>query len=174
MLPETELDRLIPAVPSDPTALETIYCAARKELFVFAYSILRQKEAAEDAVSETMLRLYRAAPKYRSCGNGRAYLYRICRNASMELLRKKHRQVPEETVEVETASSAFETKLYAEHLLQVLSVPQRQVMVLHYFSDLTFREIASVLSVPESTVKWRHNQALKQCRAAATQEDAYV
>lgn len=174
MLRETDLDRLIPAVPNDPQALETIYRAARKELYVFAYSILRQKEAAEDAVSETMLRLYRVAPRYRPSGNGRAYLYRICRNAAMEQGRKMHRDAPEEAAEAVSVSPPSDTKLYAEQLLAVLSAPQRQVMVLHYFSDLTFREIASVLSVPESTVKWRHTQALKRCRGIAVQEESYV
>lgn len=172
MLDATELDRLIPAVPEDPDALETIYRGARRELFVFAYGMLRQREAAEDAVSETMVRLYRCADRYRPSGNGRAYLYRICRNAALEQLRRQ-RTEPESAACVVSDPSG-EDRLYLEQLLGTLSVPQRQVMILHYFADLTFKEIAAVLGVPEGTVKWRHSQALKRCRTAAEQEESYA
>lgn len=168
MLTATELDRLIPAVPEDPDALETIYRAARRELFVFAYGILRQREAAEDAVSETMVRLYRCAGRYRPAGNGRAYLYRICRNAAMEQLRHHSRQKPEEAPEpAPQTGTDSDDRLYLEQLLGSLTAPQRQVLILRYFGDLTFREIAVVLGEPEGTVKWRHSRALRCCRAAA-------
>lgn len=166
MLKELELDRLIPAVPQQREALEQIYRAGQRELFAFAYGILREPQAAEDAVSETMVRLYRCAGQYRP-GNGRAYLYRICRNVAMEMLRHRKRQIPTESVP-ETASDApGEDRVLALQLLAGLSPTERQVMVLRYYGDLTFKEIARVLGEPEGTVKWRHTRALKKCREQA-------
>ncbi|MDA2812012.1 sigma-70 family RNA polymerase sigma factor [Nocardiopsis sp. RSe5-2] len=54
--------------------------------------------------------------------------------------------------------------------LEGLSPPQRQVLVLRYYADLTVREIAQALDVPEGTVKSRLHAAAGALRSSLTRE----
>ena len=65
-------DRLLLSLQESKTGLSDLYEAMRHELFSYAYSILRNTEAAQDTVSETMLRLYRSIDCYVPTGQGRA------------------------------------------------------------------------------------------------------
>ncbi len=49
--------------------------------------------------------------------------------------------------------------------VQALKPAERAVIVLHYFQDLSFRQMASVLDQPVGTVKWRTSQALRRLKA---------
>ena len=164
-------DRLLLSLQESKTGLSELYEAMRHELFSYAYSILRNTEAAQDTVSETMLRLYRSIDRYIPTGQGRAYVYAVCRHAAMEQLREQKRQQPAEILpETEEDADAVEysdLRLFLRQLLQMLELPERQVLVLHYFHDLTFREVAQITGMPEGSVKWRHTRALAKCRALA-------
>ena len=66
----------------------------------------------------------------------------------MEQLREQKRQQPAEILpEAEEDADAVEhsdLRLFLRQLLQMLELPERQVLVLHYFHDLTFREVAQI------------------------------
>ena len=167
MTDERTIDQLLLSLKENTDALEHIYHRLRRELFSYAYSILQDTDAANDAVSETFLRLYHAVSRYRPKGQGRAYLYGICRRVSLEMCREKQRQQPTEALPEAPVSSDFDSRLDVQALLKMLDIEERQVIVLHYFHDMTFKEIARVTDTPEGTVKWRHTKALEKCRVTA-------
>ncbi len=49
--------------------------------------------------------------------------------------------------------------------VQHLSLPLRVVVVLRYYQELPYQEIAQVLDIPLGTVKWRLHEGLKTLRA---------
>ena len=155
------------ALKSGTEALEPIYRAYGKELYIYAYTIIRDEGVANDAVSETMIRLVRLADRYRPDGNARAYLFRVCKLVSLELARRHRRDIPSDTLPEESATDCVgDARLFADQLLDRLSVKDRQILVLHYYEDMTFHEIAQIMGMPEGTVKWRHTKALALCRSA--------
>jgi RNA polymerase sigma factor (sigma-70 family) len=56
--------------------------------------------------------------------------------------------------------------LYVERMLAVLEPPQRAVVVLHYYLDLSLPDTAAALGIPVGTAKSRLHRALGQLRAA--------
>ncbi len=167
MTDERTVDQLLMSLKENKDALEHIYQHLRKELFSYAYSILQNTDAANDAVSETILRLYHAISRYRPKGQGRAYLYGICRRVSLEMCRQQKRQQPTETLPETPIIPDFDSRIDVQALLKSLDTEERQIIVLHYFHDMTFKEIARVTETPEGTVKWRHTKALEKCRVTA-------
>lgn len=167
MIEPQAVDQLLLSLQESKAVLEKIYHAMKKELFSFAFSILRDSDAAQDAVSETMLRLYRSIDRYTPNGQGRAYVYGICRHVSLELLRDRQRQTPVEELPEDPVWEDNDRRLFLQQLMNGLDVQERQILVLHYFHDLTFKEIARITGSPEGSVKWRHGRALKRCRELA-------
>lgn len=55
--------------------------------------------------------------------------------------------------------------------LAELPDPQREILVLRYYQDLSEREIAEVLGIPRGTVKSRMHTAVRALRAVVAQEE---
>ena len=56
---------------------------------------------------------------------------------------------------------------------QVLSQPQRDVIILHFFYDFKLREIAQIANIPMSTAKSRLKQGMDKLKAYMKREDGY-
>ena len=100
MMTQERLDLLLKRLQQngEKSALEELYHLMRKEVYAVAYGISRHKETAEDAVTETFLRLVPAAKKYVSKGLARAIILKIARNTALEMTRKQKREHAEENL----------------------------------------------------------------------------
>jgi RNA polymerase sigma-70 factor (ECF subfamily) len=86
--PEPGLERLRPAARSDELALTAIYEAHRGELFAFLIRMTRDREAAEDLVQETFIRLIKQARSGHTPEAVRPWLYRVAANAAISRMRR--------------------------------------------------------------------------------------
>ena len=125
-------------------------------LYAAAFSICRQQQDAEDAVQETLLRLYRSDTEFESEEHLKAWLLRVTVNAAKSIRRtfwNRMRTSYEEYMD----SLGFEEP--SDRLLMdaVLALPEkyRIVVHLHYFEGYKTREIAQILELSENTVKTR-------------------
>lgn len=151
---DAQIDRLIQACAQDMEALEQLYRLLKRDIFAFAYSILRDVPLAEDCVQETFVRLPEAAARLRKQGSGKAFVFSIARYAAMELLRKRGAAAGEpQSEETPDGDGDFTRSVEAAALLGILDGQERQILVLHVYSGWTFREIAALLDRPVSTVK---------------------
>ena len=64
------------AQAGDANAFGALYALYANELYRYAYAILRDRHAAEDAVQETFLKAYRGLPKFRGDCSEKTWL--IC------------------------------------------------------------------------------------------------
>ena len=156
----------------DPNAFELIFDQYKNLVYRTAYLILENSNEAEDALQETFLKAYRYLGTYKpSKGAFSTWLYRITVNHCLRQRRKLSRFFkPLETFENEyrQVRPSQEDKLSEKQALQQtinrLSSKLRIVIILRYFQDLSYLEIAQVLDVPLGTVKSRLNMALKKVR----------
>jgi RNA polymerase sigma factor (sigma-70 family) len=145
--------------------LGEIYEQFRRELFVTAWSVLRQTDLAEDAVHSAFARLVRlpeppADPKL--------YVFRSVRNSAIDLLKARARRREEPLATdwdaagpLADASLADLSGLVAD-ALQRLAAESREVIELHLQAALTFQEIAQMLDEPLPTVTARYYRALEK------------
>ena len=121
---------------------------------------------AEDVVQQIFLKLLRTvapAPQFPL-----AYAYRAVRNASMNLLRNRHREsaLPEdETWLVHTSSTSHLEDVFAlQRVLRELPPEQRETVFLHVWSGMTLQEVANATDTPLNTVASRYRYALEKLR----------
>jgi len=120
---------------------------------------------AMDATQKAFLRVWKALPRFREGDPFYPWLYRIVRNSALNQRRdeKRHRgDVPLEFVNRpdsrpspldDAEGEDLRRRLWAE--IQALPVEQREVLMLHQFQGLKYREIAALLEIPIGTVMSR-------------------
>jgi RNA polymerase sigma-70 factor (ECF subfamily) len=146
------------------SALVDQYAAA---LYRVAYSVLRNPSDAEDAVQEAFLRVLRHRESLAEVRDHRVWLIRIVWNIVLD--RKRRTKTRPETDDVAELARVLPSKglsqeeiaAAAEHHARVLGcverlpAKEREVLLLSAFEELTSVEIATVLSITESSVRSR-------------------
>jgi RNA polymerase sigma-70 factor (ECF subfamily) len=164
------------AAAGDREAFKTIVTLHQQQVFLLAYSILRNKEDALDIVQETFMRLYQKLEVYEKEGNFRAWLLQIAKNLCIDYYRKhyaRRRELESEKPldELVLSSSAGEMDPTSSDLRRVLSRSleqlgdrQRMVFVMKHYNGLDYREISEVLNIRLGTVKSLHFKAVRNLR----------
>jgi RNA polymerase sigma-70 factor, ECF subfamily len=145
-------------------------------LFMFAYRGLGNREAAEDAVQETLVRAWSAADSFDpERGSVSTWLFAIARNVIIDLRRRQQAR-PREVAPVEgdggllaADSSALDRALEAWQVadaLQRLTPEHREVILEAYYRDRSVAEMAERLQIPAGTVKSRLYYGLRNLRLA--------
>jgi RNA polymerase sigma-70 factor (ECF subfamily) len=132
--------------------------------------VLRNRDDAEEAAQEAVLRAWRSRDSCRTPGQADGWLAEIARNEAYRLMAKRRRSDERERANFETPSEDGITSLISEisvrQTLGALSPIERDAMELRYIADLTQAEIARRLQLPEGTVKVRLHRARNSVRAA--------
>ena len=130
--------------------------AHSKSVFAAAYSLLKNREDAEDVVQDCFLRYYSGEKQFESDAHLRSWLLRVAVNLAKDLLKSASRQrsVPLELVPGIEAFPSDESRALFRAVGE-LPEAYRIVIHLHYYEDYPVREIARVLRLPQATVKTR-------------------
>jgi RNA polymerase sigma-70 factor (ECF subfamily) len=143
--------------------------------FRVAYGVLRQREDAEDVAQEAFARAYRSFRQLRERDRFRQWLVRMTWRLAIDRLRSNRRRLVRESVEAglqtrserETAGDPAIASERAERLWKAIdALPEklRLVIVLAGIQGHDIREVATLLDVPDGTVKSRLFLARKQLR----------
>jgi RNA polymerase sigma-70 factor (ECF subfamily) len=149
------------------------------------YGYLRRLGAdpaqAEDLTQETYARAWQRIGTLRRAASLRSWLLTIARNEFFQWMRTQHPDVtsPREAPEREDpAPGAHEVLARSQRdrrlrrAVDRLEPDLRETVSLHYFLELSLREVADVLGIPPGTVKSRLNRALGCLRALLDKEEA--
>ena len=122
-------------------------------------------EDREDLEQDILAELYLALPRFRGESQFATFLYRFCRNKTIDAIRKQSRRrrrgpigiVPPSSAErdPEGAAIADETAAAVRAVLSELGEAERTMLYLKEADDMTIREISHVLGIPDGTVKSR-------------------
>lgn len=155
-------DRLVrKAQAGDRDAFARLVEEHRHRLLTLAARELGSAADAEDAVQETLIRAWRALPRFRAESAFSTWLYRICLNAVHDQRARGARGggVPLDDVAepVSPRDPIAEGELSGElkRALAGLDETYRTAVLLYDVLGRSYAEIAEVLGVPEGTVKSR-------------------
>jgi RNA polymerase sigma-70 factor (ECF subfamily) len=151
-------------------AFAALYDRYGRSLFRVAWTLLRSRPDAEDAVQEVFLGLARSRATLARVENLRAYLFSALRHAAARLaVRAKTNAQPAEELPDREANAGGEVDAETADLLErgLASLPaeQREVLSLKIDGGLTFAEIAAVLGIRPNTAASRYRYALGKLRA---------
>ena len=156
------------------TKLEEIYTHYHKDLFITAYSILKDYQEAEDAVQKMIIKLHNNLEKINEikCKKTRAYLVTIIRNLCYDTYNKKKKiiliteeEIDEIGIEDEVALDEYVIKVEDSkemaNYLNGLHKSYADIIMLKFYYELSMPEIAGILNITENNVSVRINRALK-------------
>ncbi len=159
--------RLIGRVQNgDVDALGELYELYKTRIFRTALAITRDQAVAEDILQETFLRLFRHADSIRRDVPVGPWLYRVAVNLSYTWVQRRWRCAgPLEAVLDHLAAplqllpekmlERGEMRENVRAAIESLPLPHRVVIVLFYLEELSLKEIAHILEIPEGTAKSR-------------------
>jgi RNA polymerase sigma-70 factor (ECF subfamily) len=161
----------------DRDAYEELARSSARRLFLVASRILRDPDAAEDAVQQTLVAIWRDIGSLRDPDRFEAWTYRLvvryCRAED-----RRHRRMGVTIVDLsETMATVGDdlgqvaTRDALERAFERLSKDQRAVVVLHHLVGLPLGEIAEITGVPYGTVGSRLHHAMRQMRASIDAAD---
>jgi RNA polymerase sigma factor (sigma-70 family) len=158
-------------VRTGPPAINELYHARRLSLVRLAVLMVDDLPTAEDIVQDVFAALYRRhGADLRTVDDPHRYLTAGVMNAARSALRRRRSARANVPPPAGTAPAAEDQVLLGEPDREVLAalgwltVRQRQVIVLRYWSELSEREIAEALRISRGTVKSTASRALHLLR----------
>jgi len=159
---------LIERCASSKAALSQLYTMFKDSVFAIAFSIIGDYHLSEDCVAETFVRLTQLKHFSADKGNGKGVIITVARNTALELRRRYRRDVHDFPVQsCGGTDTRIENSIYLNQLMSNLNDKQRQIVIMKCCAELTFKEIAKIIKLPESTVKSRYRKAMDILQAKA-------
>ena len=168
-------------IAGDAVAWEEIVQRYHRRIYNICYRFAGSADDAQDLTQEVFIRMYRTLNSY-DVGRGAfmTWVTTVTRNLLVDHFRKtKHDRltdsldasassdpdavplgdrIPDEGPAPDTGVQSRETRDVVHQALQKLSPELREAVILRDLQDMDYREIATVLKVPEGTVKSRINR----------------
>lgn len=156
------------------SAFEMLFKTYYKTLCNYAYSLLNDKDEAEEVVQATFIGVWDKRQSIEIQTSVKSYLYRMVRNACLNVIKHvkvkqahaKHEMAGGEPMHEGVAQSVIslelEQKIY--EAMKVLPEKCRLVFQLSRFEELKYSEIADQLNISVKTVENHMGKALKMMR----------
>ena len=151
--------------------LEKIYNEAYKAVYWTAMSLLKNEADAEDVVQDTFVTLIESYDTIEDKSKVTAWLKKIAANKCLNRLTRTKTDaapdeffddveaIPEDFLPDTIVESAEMRKIIMDIINKSLSEDIRRTLILFYFDEMSTRDIAETLGVPEGTVRRRLNFA---------------
>lgn len=148
----------------------------KDQLYRLALRITRDEAEAEDIVQETMVRVWNRRDRWHEIESMEAFCLAVCRNLSLDSLRRRGVREPAEEAEVaelpdQRSRSPLEHTLMADRVAHIrriidgLPEKQRSCIQLRDFEGKSYKEVAAALGISEEQVKvniFRARQTIKK------------
>ncbi|HZN19170.1 MAG TPA: RNA polymerase sigma factor [Micromonosporaceae bacterium] len=160
------------AAGGDPLALNALLVRVRPDVLRLCARFLPNREDAEEACQDTLLALARGIGRFEGRSAFRTWLYRLAANRARSTYQVLRRRFATEAAGVmlpdrpdpRRTSVVAGTRLDLLDALERLGSDLAEPVVLRDVLDLSYREIATLLRLPEGTVKSRIHEARRRLR----------
>ena len=185
---DNELILIKKSIRGDVDAFEELIKDYKKMAYNIALRVLRSKEDAEDISQEALVKVFKNIGSFNMKSTFKVWLYRIVMNTCLDFKRKKNiitysidkplendeseiiQEIPDNS---NNPDIVIQNKLESQMLYECIDMLDddfRTVIVLRDVQGLSYRDIASILSCNEGTVKSRLNRARKKLREIITKK----
>jgi RNA polymerase sigma-70 factor (ECF subfamily) len=161
---QDEMQLVAASKRGDQDAFAQLVQQHQRRVFNLVFRMLQQYEEASEVTQETFLAAWQGLPAFRGDARFSTWLYRIAYNCALKQLEQRKRekalQVCMQTEEVIAQEQCLDAELEArarqalvqEHLAN-LPAKYRIVLVLRHLQDMTYEEMAEILTMPIGTIK---------------------
>jgi len=142
----------------------------------YGQKFLSYQDEIEDLVQDVFIKSYTNIQSFDAKLRFSPWIYRVAHNTFVNELKRKQRRGPvvfdfdtvlpvlsaKETTDAEVLSAELRSEL--DELLIEIPTKYREVLVLHYFEELSYKEIGEVLQIPVTTVGVRMTRGRKKLK----------
>ena len=182
---ETELAEVLSQVRAGSAdAWAELYRRHASAIFRFCRRVLPSREDAEDATTEIFMKVRQKLDSYDASRPFTAWLYKVASNHCWDMLRRRHIRQDLETGDIETLPLKHPDPSQLERLqaeqgsqevragLARLPDRARMALVLRYYAEMSYEEIAETLGVRRAFVGVLLLRARHQLRDVLSQSGA--
>ncbi len=177
-------------------AFELLLSRYERPLFNFILRHVSERTRAEELLQDSFLRVIERSKEFKGESKFSTWLYTIARNLCIDESRKmvfrRHKSLDAQLsgedgdgpalvertagsgAAVDRAAIARELKPQIAEAIAALPEEQREVFLMREIQNLPFKDIASIVGVPENTVKSRMRYALERLQEALAEYADYV
>ncbi|MCX5644331.1 MAG: sigma-70 family RNA polymerase sigma factor [Phycisphaerae bacterium] len=128
-----------------------------------AYNVLRDHQLAEDAAQEAFARGLVSLRRLKEPAKFAPWLARICRNAAVDMVRNRPRQVSaEDLLRPEDCPAEESMAEIVREAIAKLPASLREVTILRYYNDCSYEQISAVLGLSKMTINGRLTRAKRK------------
>jgi RNA polymerase sigma-70 factor (ECF subfamily) len=170
MMDANERERYRAAIHGDRDAFEMIIRTNSRALFAIAYGILQNREEAEDAVQDALVKAWKSRWRVRDPEKFPAWLAMIARHRARDVFRRRkntaHEPLEGHALPCPTSpasdTSALDRQLHSA--LAALPELHRSALTLRYFEEMDYRSIENLLGLSNGSLRGILGRALATMR----------
>ncbi len=155
----------------DKEAFGQLYSLYYARIFRFIYYLVYDHELAKDLTQTCFLKTWKSLPGFSlKKGTLQAFIFAVARNLVVDYQRKKKEltldvvaDVPSREDILKAYSSKEQTQVLYTVLLRLKKF-EKQLIVLRYFEELSFKEIAQVVNRDERVIRVRVHRILRKLK----------
>ncbi len=154
----------------DAKTFTSLYEQAYKDMYRFALCLTRNRQDAEDAVSESVVSAYENIHKLRREEAFKSWIFTILSNICKKRLKRTARETPYEEVqalsgmEMQAREQDYGLALDVRNAFFILSEEEQTIVGLSVFGGYNSSEIAGMLKLNANTVRSKRSRALEKMK----------
>lgn len=182
-------DKLVAAYAGgENQAFDVLLRRHQARVFSYIYSVVKNRDIADDIFQETFVKAIMTIRqgRYAESGKFSAWISRIAHNLIIDYYRQEKSEntlsADDESVDVlnrrEHSDSNIEDAMVSEQIhddvrriIEALPDNQREVLMMRYYKDMSFKEIADVTNVSINTALGRMRYAILNMRRIAEENN---
>lgn len=151
----------------DVHAYTEIIRSFQKQIYIYCYYLLGNKEEAEDAAQDIFIKGLENICNFSYTVSFSAWLYKIAHHHCMDLLKKKNKSYKfwtsfKKEQAYESHRQVYEYDDFIHELLEKLNVDERRILLLRSIEEYSFDEIASIMEMKPTTVRKKYERLRKK------------
>lgn len=169
----------------DNRAFEKLVEKYKKRIYYLAYKMTRDHDSADELAQESFVKAYQALSRFKKGYSFYTWIYRICVNLSINFLKKEKNSVSTDLISdhellhfSKSVSNQLESMIMSEQAaivkqaLETIPPEQKAVFILKTYENMTYEQMADVLSCSIGTVMSRLFRARHKLRGALAAAEA--
>lgn len=172
MSEKKEIEELVSRLQNgDELALSALYDKYNGSLYGLVLKIVKDDGLAQDILQDCFVNIWKKANTYSpSKGSFFTWMLNICRNKSIDALRKLERertgknQIADSSVYMSNGLDTNIDTIGLKDLIEKLPAEQQLILEFLYFRGYTQQEVSDELDIPLGTVKTRARLAVKELK----------
>ena len=172
---ETDETLVLLTLAGEQRAYEVLVTRYQKAVIASAVSVTQNHFMAEDAAQDAFVTAWMKLNTLQEPGKYGSWVCRIAKNCALNMINRYRSYIPLDVVDNlhfsdDSAQSLSEMYALSEERnevnksIEMLPEKVKQIILLHYFENLSIAEIADRMRISEGTVKWQLHDGRKRIR----------